>query len=587
MRLGFLFLCLVAIAFTFMLEIFSEKTPDFRKCLATRKNKHFNNNAVRKNSSPKMKNHHLHRKDGAKLDCLNQEIGCRTEDEFSCLTCTGGKQFECVEVERFDKFIDSGRPAKLNSNNYDGICINVINKKRIPKKCTTATGQWALAQIGKNQQLYKMECVCKHPNLVDKFYENGDCVKGVACGKGNLRSSLMHLSHQQWECDCPRGQIADRDEWNQPICRKMLFAELEKEANVNNEGMEEFPFQISVSDECVAPVFRSSFAAPHNRFITDPCKIDAFDFTPVETGSELTWFFDESTQKKVCYCRTSGLNVFSVLYKSDFLLNNNGRYANGVFKARSPNAPKHHELLEWNLPGLGEFGYSKICNLPIVGSLVWWSEIVKERSVLKELLASEWNTNLVDVFLFFHVPFPLEQFKSTDFSQADATYEIFHKNMPTKLSILTPFALTSLLTIKGFTPLQCYWGERVTGRQCHTMFGESGKDENHPRTYSVAGLVIPNEEYHGKLLRGGSFLGCIVNKKAILEIPNFEKTKELERFLTTMDGKYVLNSRFELNTQVILINHQTKFITNFYSGDDKEKNTFIQQTYGGLAEEMP
>lgn len=533
------------------------------------------------------------------IDCLEKFKGCDITDKFSCSMCKS-KKFSCVKLKSDMEIYDNaGKLIDIlkanNANDNTGYCLQdiTINQTRT---CNPFAGDWILIRhsinkikekgsgiifesnlssfsntqnrfVDNDRYAYVFVCKCKMPHIIGQKNFFSDCTVSRSCGtNGTLET--VYINPSEAKCKCLNNdEIADKIN-NSPICRKKKLIELENDDLYTNS----FPHKISLNHPGIDKSFSNQFTFKDKRHVINPCKIDAFTGEEIDE-SELVRISDDKRAKEmgytqntnIWYCKPMANNIMTVLYESDFLTGNNGQYANGVY--RISNSQTNIEIQEWNVPFLEKFSKNSRYGPPIIGMKESIKNIQSANPNLYKLLENyykhRWDLSQINNIYFYNFITHILAISSTIEKHTDLHSYKEHNN-----HTLVPLK-------KYFIWKSVYDGDLfdIHPRFCHTMLSDSGEDENWPKN-STNGTT--DEILHMKLLKGGAFIGCILDKNKLTT-----KNNNLKLFLNLYDNFYILNGLNLKNTNIIEINHMLKTIEPIWLEDDTEKRKWLDKTTNG------
>lgn len=286
---------------------------------------------------------------------------------------------QCVHFDSAFKLFHSAGTSPViyspNKNIDDGYCINVFvtnsnNQKKLVKddtshnnhnnetnvntlsKCNPNTSERILTKPLSTSDTFKIDCICKHPDLIDQRWPlESDCDIPVACSGGTLSGAdwanatqSVNIVDELYCTNCPDDTFPDRNrETNYPICRHLTFAESkladdddadedDKTPQIFQRHRRLYPHNIpllSLTDHAIEPQFVKEFTIPDNRKVPNPCSFDIFTTKIFRNNEcELTHIPDKS----IYFCKSNNISVATVQIDDDYLRGNGGRWANGCFR---------------------------------------------------------------------------------------------------------------------------------------------------------------------------------------------------------------------------------------------------------------
>lgn len=537
------------------------------------------------------------------VDCLAKFQECDLTDKFSCTMCQGrANNYSCVKLNS-DMEIYNNKGLLIGvlnaSKNNMGYCLEniTINQTRT---CNPYAGNWILIRhkINKikeidNQLLseiydpikhsteiitkqintntnekeinlygYMFVCKCKMPHVIGQQNFNSDCVVSRSCGQHN-KLETVYIAPSKAKCLCSdKDDISDNIE-NIPVCRKKRFIELEKDDLYTIS----FPHKLPLTHPGINNIFSNQFIHKTKRNVINPCKIDAFSGEEINE-SELVQINQNSKniqysgETDIWYCKPLSNNIATVLYSTDFLTGNNGKYANGVY--RISNSQTNSEIQEWNVPYLENYTQNSKFGPPIIGVKTNFHNLKTTNLNLYLILEKFYKPDKINTIYFYNFITHILSVSATIEQHTDLHSYYEHNTnpqIPIKKLFLWPAVYKKSDAID------------INPRFCHKMISKSGKDEIWPPNFIYGEL---DENLHSKLLHGGAFIGCILDKTKLIS-----NNKHLKLFVNLYNGYYVANGLNLENTNIIEIDHLLKLIKPIWLGTNDEKRKWLEETSSG------
>lgn len=277
-----------------------------------------------------------------KCECTARDLReCDPTKDFECFQCR--QMFSaCVHFEMDTPIYDSISGNRIitmphNKSADTGYCLRIASD-RDRRSCTAKFGgQWVLMNSGSggagsdNEQAYLFVCHCANENLFTKSTLYGDCDVFVGCPNGKIANNGWDKL-SDIECDCDDGytKIISAMSPNRFTMGHAAAAAAETmDTNmlalscVRNNVFQEAGIVSGIDHRFVDPDYVGYGLA----WLPDPCSIDALTGKPIpETVGHI------AMHNNVAYCVASSKFYTTVLFEDDYLLNNGGRYANGILK---------------------------------------------------------------------------------------------------------------------------------------------------------------------------------------------------------------------------------------------------------------
>lgn len=271
---------------------------------------------------------------------------CRIDDPTSCHMCGGS-----------DGTDDSYQCVAVAANDGSGLCVRqqVTDDETSRIQCTAKYGgrlivaKEVVDDVDGSERLV-FRCLCTEPETFNRMSLHGDCDVFVGCVGGTVSvddgapfwpgtdDDNLHIwsDMRQLQCNCPHGTImARRPTSGEAYC---------KPVNIFRDPKEWNSYQSALADEFIDPAYKSKLNDDDALMLPNPCQYDAITGKFIgDIGSVVL-----SPLKSVAYCTSNDPRYVTVVFSSDYLRNNDGRFANGIVKVFSRVAPRYakERLLE-------------------------------------------------------------------------------------------------------------------------------------------------------------------------------------------------------------------------------------------------
>lgn len=484
------------------------------------------------------------------VNCNDKTIECALNDPLSCSMCTNSMT-SCVKIDKKTKIYDAHSDehiADLEASEVGkGYCLRLAANSR--RKCNENTGDLVLVrhQIGNIAHGYTFICKCKYPHLIGQKNIMSDCDVGNGCGEFGHLNSVTDNPMRGGRCICTNGKIADYDSHGAPICRNKKIIEMESNTPT--------AYTIPLDHPAIASEFKEQFVGnPKNIHIVNPCKLDAFSNAFIN-DAELE--SADTVKGTIWYCIPTASNIATVLYDTDYLTNNNGFYANGVY--RISESTLHEEVQEWNTKNVEMYTRNGRYGGPVIGVITTKSELKKANPYLFHLLDSKFNEKVFFYSFINHI-------KVLPHTMRVPTrlHDYLEYNKGGKI----PIKSFRLIVIDATVPSDDWI---VSPRRCKSMLTGDGTDDEWPKMSFFRGTSDPEYEL---ILKGGGFIGCIMTFDDWKLPGNMEERSHKELFMKVYDNNYILNGLNTQNTHTLYINHKDKTITNAWYGSKQLESYF-------------
>lgn len=504
-------------------------------------------------------------------------FSCQLDDLFSCRFCKSISS-KCVHFDENTDVINEGSqninmtiPKNLNKN--DGYCMNMLQLKN-SRTCNPNTGTWIL--VRHMDKLNKIEaflfiCKCRYPHLIGQKTIMDDCDVSNGCGDlGQLEDVTVNpMIHGVCKCNNPDMYEPTKSSTGVPICGMKSYT------NWTKDPIEvlSFPFLLPITSPAISPQFQSKFINS-NRFVINPCNIDAFTGEPIEYAKLTAIVRDgrwgTKTGETSWFCQPTRNNVATVLYSSDFLKNNNGTWANGVYLITSEFEYMDVIVSEWNLSQQSAVGENGSYNPPVFGVRVHYEQLTDPL----KLYLKEWKNqhDRINFYSFMNHIFILPHLLIKDYNSYKELYNDMDE-MPVDQMFIPPLTKKARYFVYEFSASD---RDRFWPRNCWKMF-INGSDAGCPKWVGPFNGTYDSEKYE-KLLYGKGYMGCILNKDD--KFPNITKQNEL--FIKIYGGYYVLNDVFQNNTTCLEFYKPLSKIRSVWYGTKSEENEYNKYKGTGI-----
>lgn len=249
-------------------------------------------------------------------DCLPDSLKvCDMNDKFSCgrckeplATCHHIPIDMTIEVPGSKDIV-----IKANKNKQEGYCLT-LNASGSARTCTRKNGgKWILV-LNPSQTLYRFECFCSQHNYFVNSPIDNDCTQFVGCINGKMKSNDWN-KFEDIECTCKQNFESSRIAFNSPI------SEAPQCVLKNIFKWEKPPFPV-LEKKFIDPVYLDIVTPEIS--LPNPCLYDLATNTFSNDIGEIVL----DTSKNIAYCRALKIGYTTAITNSDYLLNNNGNYAN-------------------------------------------------------------------------------------------------------------------------------------------------------------------------------------------------------------------------------------------------------------------
>lgn len=252
-------------------------------------------------------------------DCLPESLKiCDTKDAFSCgkckqplATCHHIPTDMTIEVAGSKEIF-----IKANKNKNEGYCL-ALNSSGSARTCTRKNGgKWILV-LNPKQTLYRFECFCSQHNYFVNSPIDNDCTQFTGCLNGEIKDNDWK-SLDEIDCDCIKDHESTRTAHNSSV------SEAPQCVLKNIFKWKEPPF----------PVLEAKFIDPlYIKLMGDDVKLPnpcLYDLTTGMFNNDIGKIsIDQKTN--IAFCEPLKVGYSTAVTNSDYLLNNNGNYANCIY----------------------------------------------------------------------------------------------------------------------------------------------------------------------------------------------------------------------------------------------------------------
>lgn len=233
----------------------------------------------------------------------NSDLPCleftKCKVDVGCVDCSG----KCIHLDE-DTMVYDGSILEKNLDENDGYCMFDLIDDRHNKKCTNKNGgKWLLTKTGTDSFYFK--CHCTSP-LFDNGVD-GDCSLFKGCIGGKL------LPGNEFICECPDGMF-HKEVNGVPTCQKQNYFKTKNKSDVDLNAKFLNPQYVGLN-------------------VPNPCIYDFLNKQYVPHAGEIV------LEDEIAFCKVNDPHFTTVVFEDDYLLNNGGKYANGIVKI-STSAPE-------------------------------------------------------------------------------------------------------------------------------------------------------------------------------------------------------------------------------------------------------
>lgn len=231
------------------------------------------------------------------LPCLEFQK-CKVDE--GCKNCSG----KCIHFSN-DVLLEDGHLLEGSLDPNEGYCMLNLIDDRSSKKCSGRNGgKWVLTTNDKKSGEFYFKCFCSIPHLYMNG-EDGDCTLFRGCQGGSLDTDSDVM-----KCNCPDNMVEIKTSNGVPTCvARNYFHTKEKD-------------DVDLDPKFLNPKF-SKFNLPN------PCIYDFLNKKFIIGAGEII------IEDGVAFCRVLKANYTTVRFQDDYLLNNGGKYANGIVRISS------------------------------------------------------------------------------------------------------------------------------------------------------------------------------------------------------------------------------------------------------------
>lgn len=286
-------------------------------------------------------------------ELIKQLKRCNVNDgSQACFHCAESRSFvrECVHMSRPLPLLNKENVSLVipaNSDVDEGWClpstfrdVTFVDDKPIPitsgtnqRNCNSNTGDWLLVRVtnsvsGSIDSAYNWICRCRYPSLMTNLYDlTTDCAKPVGCqpnGELDEDSRMGRVDpYSNGRCVCNDTHKSSFDKTIGPICVSRTILDYGFE-NLNAPGAVDYLPISAVSLEMLSLMVDVDVK---NIKLPNPCHYDAF-WKQKLTDAECQLIEYTSDGKRIAFCVSRSENYVAFCRRSDYLLNNHGKYPN-------------------------------------------------------------------------------------------------------------------------------------------------------------------------------------------------------------------------------------------------------------------
>lgn len=256
---------------------------------------------------------------GKDICTLETLVKCNiNEGIFTCSSCSGLLS-SCVH---FDTDVpDVNAPKGIipaNSNADEGYCLPLIDDRN-NRKCTAKNGgKWVLT-ANNDKTRYSFICVCTKDRFFNKLLHESNCDMFMGCKNGKLENTSEWEKFTDMKCACPDNY--------KPIDGTNIYPPQCIEQNMFQWNESSTPFNI-LDTKYIAPEYLELLQDIKKVSLPDPCNFDVATRTHLD-GIGIVKI--EPTLN-VAYCESIDNRYTEIIMTDDYLLNNQGRYANALIR---------------------------------------------------------------------------------------------------------------------------------------------------------------------------------------------------------------------------------------------------------------
>lgn len=243
-------------------------------------------------------------------------------------TCTIGDLFSCgkckeplASCHHFANDMNIDAPGygtifiQANKSKEEGYCL-ALNSSGSARACTRKNGgKWILV-LNESQTLYRFECFCSQHNYFVNSPIDNDCTQFIGCVNGKMKTENWNKL-EEIDCECKTNYESSR------LTPNFSVSEAPQCVLKNIFRWEKPPFPV-IQKEFVSTSYLQFIQGDVH--LPDPCQFDLRTNTFNSGIGQAV--LDE--QKNIVYCRPMKIGYATAITNSDYLLNNNGAYANCI-----------------------------------------------------------------------------------------------------------------------------------------------------------------------------------------------------------------------------------------------------------------
>lgn len=250
--------------------------------------------------------------DGGQECSAKTLVTCKIDDSlFGCSNCREILS-ECVHFET--DILDENNHITIPKNSPgEGYCLP-LNDNRNRRKCTARNGgRWILSR-NEDKNSYAFVCMCSNENFFIKRTLLSDCDSFVGCRNGKLISDWSTFEKMACDCDTNYELLPGTTNFPPQCTRKNIF-------RYNKDTLEFKP----LSPEYISPKYLELLDGG-DVFLPNPCHFDVV--TRKYNAGIGKIVLDPDLQ--IAYCEATDSRYIEIITSDDYLLNNQGRFSNGV-----------------------------------------------------------------------------------------------------------------------------------------------------------------------------------------------------------------------------------------------------------------
>lgn len=257
------------------------------------------------------------------IDCdTTQLVKCKLSSmNFDCFNCKQTLS-SCVNFEQDEVLYDNhNTPIGTIPKNSDGegYCIRINGKNE--RKCTLKNGgEWLLIKDQETSR-YAYICYCTTPSIFTNRTVLGDCDDFKGCVNGNI-SNADFDDIKDITCNCDAGYVPTKL-GAYPTCKR--------------SNLFEYPDSTFTS---LGREYISDTYSGRNLSLPNPCIVDAITNKVVLGVSRVV------LTKGIAHCESLNDRYTTITFDDDYLINNGGRYSNGIVSIVKSDAKSLGDVFE-------------------------------------------------------------------------------------------------------------------------------------------------------------------------------------------------------------------------------------------------